>query len=75
MIIGLTGRLGYLQFVKGKEYSQKAYSQQMKNKIISPRRGTIYDRNGEALAVSVSVDTVSINPRFSVLFKWKRSSK
>ena len=58
----LIGRLSYLQFVKGKEYSQLAYNQQMKNKIISPKRGTIYDRNGEVLALSVSVDTVSINP-------------
>ena len=62
LLVGLTGRLGYLQFVKGKEYSQRAYSQQMKNKIISPRRGTIYDKNGEPLAISVPVDTVSINP-------------
>ena len=58
----LVGRLSYLQFIKGKEYSQKAYSQQMKNKIISPRRGTIYDCNGEVLALSVSVDTISLNP-------------
>ena len=58
----LVGRLSYLQFVKGKEYSQMAYNQQMKNKIISPKRGTIYDCKGEVLALSVSVDTVSINP-------------
>jgi stage V sporulation protein D (sporulation-specific penicillin-binding protein) len=58
----LAGRLSYLQFIKGKEYSQMAYSQQMKNKIISPKRGTIYDCNGEVLALSVSVDTVSLNP-------------
>lgn len=58
----VVGRLSYLQFIKGKEYSQMAYSQQMKNKIISPKRGTIYDCNGETLALSVSVDTVSINP-------------
>lgn len=61
-LIFLVGRLSYLQFVKGKEYSQMAYNQQMKNKIISPKRGTIYDCNGEILALSVAVDTVSINP-------------
>lgn len=58
----LVGRLSYIQFIKGQEYSQKAYSQQMKNKIISPKRGTIYDSNGEVLALSVSVDTISLNP-------------
>lgn len=58
----LIGRISYLQFVKGEEYSQVAYSQQMKNKIISPKRGTIYDANGEVLALSVSVDTISFNP-------------
>ncbi|MBO5397669.1 MAG: PASTA domain-containing protein [Clostridia bacterium] len=60
--LGLICRLSYLQFIKGKEYSQMAYNQQMKNKIISPKRGTIYDCNGEILALSVAVDTVSINP-------------
>ena len=60
--IVLVIRLSYIQFVKGEEYSQAAYSQQMKNKIISPKRGTIYDASGEVLALSVSVDTISLNP-------------
>ena len=50
-------------FVHGEEYSQSAYKNQTKNQIISPKRGTIYDCNGEILAMSVSVDTVSINTR------------
>ena len=58
----LIGRIAYIQFVKGKEYSQAAYNIQVKDKIISPNRGTIYDVNGEVLAQSISVDTVSINP-------------
>ena len=32
------------------------------SKIISPKRGTIYDSTGKALAVSAQVDTVSIDP-------------
>ena len=48
-------------FVHGEEYSQAAYKNQTKNQIISPKRGTIYDCNGETLAMSISVDTVSIN--------------
>lgn len=58
----LGARVFYIQFVKGEEYASAAYNQQMKNKIISPKRGTIYDANGEVLAHSVSVDTISLNP-------------
>lgn len=54
--------LGIIIFVHGADYSKQAYSQQVKNKIISPNRGTIFDTNGEILAMSVSVSTVSINP-------------
>ena len=54
--------LSYIIFVKGNSYKKAAYSQQTKSQIISSNRGTIYDVNGEPLAVSVSVDTVSINP-------------
>lgn len=51
-----------IQFVEGKELSEKAYNQQVKNKIISPNRGTIYDATGETLAKSIPVDTISLNP-------------
>ena len=54
--------LSKIIFVHGPEYSKQAYNQQVKNKIISPNRGTIFDANGEILAMSVSVSTVSINP-------------
>ena len=62
LFIGLVIRISYVQFIKGEEYSSAAYKQQMKNKIINPKRGTIYDSNGEVLAHSVSVDTISLNP-------------
>ena len=54
--------LTYIMFVKGEEYKIAAYSQQTKSQIISPSRGTIYDTNGEILASSVMVDTISFNP-------------
>ena len=56
------GHLVILQFVEGKELAEKAYNQQVKNQILSPSRGTIYDSNGEILAQSIPVDTVSLNP-------------
>ena len=55
-------RLGYIQFVKGSEYKESAYNQQTINRIISPKRGTIYDSTKKALAISADVDTVTINP-------------
>ena len=55
-------RLFFLQFVEGYSLKEKANRQQTINKIISPKRGTIYDSTGKALAISASVDTVSINP-------------
>jgi len=55
-------RIGFIQFVKGEEYQKKAYSVQTQKRLINPKRGTIYDRNGKSLAISASVDTVSVNP-------------
>lgn len=62
LFLGVTGKLVYVQFVKGEEYSQAAYNQQVEDQIISPNRGTIFDVNGEVLAQSVPVDTISVNP-------------
>lgn len=39
-----------------------AYVQQTLDRTINPNRGTIYDRNGEVLAMSASVETVTVNP-------------
>ena len=63
LLIALFGRMFYWQVVRAEELSQKAYSQQTKNSIISPKRGTIFDRNGEVLASSVTVETISVTPK------------
>ncbi len=55
--------LAFIQFVQGKELSEKAYAQQMLDEIISPNRGTIFDAKGEILAQSIPVDTISVNPK------------
>ena len=56
-------RVGYIQFVKGEEYQKMAYANQTQKRQINPKRGTIYDRDGKGLAISASVDTVSVNPK------------
>ena len=53
-----------ITFIKGEEYSKRAYNQQVKGQIISSKRGTIYDANGVILAQSIGVDTISINPQY-----------
>ena len=56
-------RVGFIQFAQGAELQAKAYAQQTLNRNINPQRGTIYDATGKvALAVSASVETVSVNP-------------
>lgn len=63
IILLLIIRIGWIQFVNGEELQAKAYNQQTLDRKINPKRGTIYDATGETvLAVSSSVETVSINP-------------
>ncbi len=62
ILICLVGRLGYIQLVQGKELSELAYEQQTLDRSINPKKGTIYDTNGTALAVSSTVETVTVNP-------------
>ena len=56
-------RVGFIQFVQGSELQTMAYMQQTLNRKINPKRGTIYDATANTiLAVSASVETVTINP-------------
>ncbi len=62
-IIIICARLFYIQIVNGSEYKSMALDQQTREKEITPKRGTIYDRNGKELAVSATVDTVVADPK------------
>ena len=63
IVICLIGRIGFIQFVQGGELSELAYQQQTLDRAINPKRGTIYDSSGkEVLAVSSTVETVTVNP-------------
>ena len=55
-------KLGYLQIFRHKFYAQLAREQQTKTVEIPGPRGSIFDRNGQALAMSVPVDSVYVNP-------------
>ncbi len=61
-LIGLLGRIVYWQVFRGAELRTRGESQQMSSTNVTAPRGTIYDRNGNALAESASVNTVICNP-------------
>lgn len=64
LCFSLIVRIGVIQFVQGSELQSMAYSQQTLNRKINPKRGTIYDSTGKnVLAVSASVETVSVTPK------------
>jgi cell division protein FtsI/penicillin-binding protein 2 len=56
------GRLYFLHVVHSADYRQLAERQQQRTIEVSPRRGVIYDRNGNELAVSIKVDSVFAVP-------------
>jgi cell division protein FtsI (penicillin-binding protein 3) len=52
----ILGRLTYLQLLRHHEYLAKAQRQQQRVRETTPRRGSIFDRNGRELAVSLLED-------------------
>ncbi len=58
----LVARLYYIQLVDYERYQNGAFDQYTKETPISAKRGTIYDRNMKALAVSATVETVCLTP-------------
>lgn len=75
VVFGLILRLGYLQIVKGEELKKGALEQWTTGIEIKPKRGIIYDRNGEELAVSISSYTVWCNPAEIDIKKAKETAK
>lgn len=64
-IVGFLYVLGYVvywQLVCGSELSQLALEQQTRDKTINSKRGAILDRNGNVLAASVAVETLTASP-------------
>lgn len=56
------GRLTYLQLFEHSEYLKRAQHQQRRTIEITPKRGAIYDRNMQALAMSVPVQSAFAVP-------------
>jgi stage V sporulation protein D (sporulation-specific penicillin-binding protein) len=59
---GLILRLGWLQLVEGDRLRNEALEVRMRDVPVEAKRGTIYDRNGNELVTSVSVDSAYAFP-------------
>jgi stage V sporulation protein D (sporulation-specific penicillin-binding protein) len=62
IMVGLTGRLAFLQFFRSPWLTESAVDQRVREIPVEARRGIIYDRNGRELAVSVSSSSVYAIP-------------
>ena len=59
----VTSRAWELTMVHGPALRAMAEAQQLRDIRLAPKRGTIYDRHGAELAVSVDVESIFANPR------------
>lgn len=54
--------LMYRTMIQGSELAERATNTRTREVTVSANRGTIFDRTGAVLAVSVSTDSVAVNP-------------
>ena len=59
----LIGRSFQVQFFQGEGWTSVANKQIRRDLHIEARRGEIYDRNGQELAVSIELESLAANPR------------
>lgn len=61
--VGLGIRLFQVQVVRAAELSEASLNERLTRRELAPDRGTIFDRDGGTLAVSILGKTVAANPR------------
>lgn len=59
----IVGKLAYVQLIDGRDMENRALSNRLKQIEVKANRGIIYDRNDNALAISVDKESVYINPQ------------
>lgn len=55
-------RLAWIQIVDSPRLQELAYDQQTRDRTINSARGTIYSSDGKVLAISASMETISVTP-------------
>ncbi len=63
VMLGLSGRAAYLQLWVDQDLQQKGNAYHLRDRVMPARRGLILDRNGEPLAVSTPMLTVTADPQ------------
>lgn len=58
----LFGRLLFIELFRAEQWQQLAYEQQTRDRLITPKRGSILDCNGEGIALTETVNAVSVIP-------------
>ncbi len=58
----LLGRMIYIELFRAEQWQELAYEQQTRDRLIMPKRGSILDRNGVGVALTETVNAVSVIP-------------
>jgi len=61
--VGIVGRLVELQVRQAPELAERARKQLVRSESLPAERGSIFDRAGRDLAISVQVPTIAVDPR------------
>lgn len=59
-LIIIAAHLAYIQIWQSDKLQEMAYEQQTRDRLISPKRGNILDRNGVGIAMTETVNAVSV---------------
>jgi stage V sporulation protein D (sporulation-specific penicillin-binding protein) len=60
--LAVMSRLFVIQFVQAGELQEKAEDDRTRDILVPASRGTIFDRNGNKLAISVTADSITASP-------------
>ncbi|HEX9093895.1 MAG TPA: penicillin-binding protein 2 [Coriobacteriia bacterium] len=63
MLLGIAARLVWVQAVEAGSLAERAERQRLRELVLSPQRGSIFDREGEPLAMRTDAKTIYAVPR------------